>query len=30
VLDKFAEGAGQLKFSWHWLTGAQARLIEFK
>jgi GT2 family glycosyltransferase len=30
VLGKFAEGAGQLKFGWHRLTGAQARLIEYK
>lgn len=30
VLGKFAEGFGQLKFLWHRLTGAQARLIEYK
>jgi GT2 family glycosyltransferase len=30
VLGKFAEGTGQLKFLWHRLTGAQARLIEYK
>jgi glycosyltransferase involved in cell wall biosynthesis len=30
VLGKFAEGIGQIKFAWHRLTGAQARLIEYK
>lgn len=30
VLGKFAEAAGQLKLAWHRLTGAQARLIEYK
>lgn len=30
VLGKFAEGLGQLKFAGHRLTGARARLIEYK
>lgn len=30
VLGKFAEATGQVKLRWHRLTGAQARLIEYK
>ena len=30
VVGKFAEAAGQVKLAWHRLTGAQARLIEYK
>lgn len=30
VLGKLAEGLGQLKFRWQRLSGAQARLIEYK
>ncbi len=30
VVGKFAETAGQIKLRWHRLTGAQAKLIEYK